>query len=195
MSWRLAESLITLRDLSLGLLCKSVSVCIAFLTDTLAQIIEPRIRMPFRAGGFTGINARPSFPAKQIFTKGHRFQMLRIYASSISAKMVNSQSVGNRANSHFIGDSMGKTHPAEFTTGTNTPVAVAIFGRLPFPASIRSLFINLAPQAFSNRFYSIFNFTRSATNRCVPDWFLAVRARMFFMLSHSNIIPQSSEGI
>lgn len=81
------------------------------------------------AMSFSVVNPRNTIAAQNIRSLGHSFKMVRVYALTISAKMINSQSFVYRATKSFIHKSMNKSVPnSSVPMGANRPT--------PFPARV-----------------------------------------------------------
>ena len=55
-----------------------------------------------------GILSRAANSSQHVFSQGDGFHMLRVYAGTVAAEVVDTESVGDRPNESFVGEAMGQ---------------------------------------------------------------------------------------
>lgn len=184
-NWRLADSLKQLRLLTFFRSVFTGTLSPAGVAYSIAKYILSRKRMTVYAGNLLCIDRATSIGAHKVFFLRNRFQVRRVYANNILAKVVNSQPFGDCAMPKFIRNPMRWriTQPAALTERS---IAIAIFAALPFPAIFWQIHFYFRPKAFRYRLGSSFRFTGSALVGCMVNAFPASRTGVYSTLTHNS---------
>ncbi len=83
---------------------------------------------------------------------GNGLHMFGVYASSVSTKVVNLQSLRDCTSQQFISKSVGTYIPPSLPVDGKYSVSASIFERCPFPTITR--FIHLSPKSFTYTSFS-----------------------------------------
>lgn len=90
--------------------------------------------MPVFAQCFSSVLGACSYPTQRVLPRSHYFQVMRVYARAISAKMVDLKSFGYWALMHFVRRSMGQLGFS--FSSPKSPISIWPNTGYPFPATL-----------------------------------------------------------
>lgn len=91
---------------------------------------------------------RPTLAASDVLRVRDRLKVVRIDARTIAAEMVEGQAFRNWTYEKLVGDSVRSTNLA---VNADATVAIYVSPRRPFPTAVRSILIDLRPEACFER--------------------------------------------
>ena len=119
----------------------------AILGDAGVGLVKGMTMLALR---FTRIHSGRADTAQNVHSAGHWFEMRGIDAATITAEMVQGKAIWYRSDQQFVSDAMGAQRTT-LTAASDLAVTVDERGRPQPTRPIASRFIDLGPEAFSDR--------------------------------------------